>query len=70
MDELASSAKEDSGLMASHLKQIKQWLLSHSQYLNFFTILILASVIFVVMLFLLVAQFCSSEMVASMFVFT
>ncbi|GAB4835826.1 meiotic spindle pole body protein Kms1 [Ancistrocladus abbreviatus] len=29
---------------ASHLKQIKQWLLSHSQFLNFFTILVLASV--------------------------
>lgn len=39
-----SSEKEDSGIMATHLKQIKQWILSHSQHLNFFTILVLASV--------------------------
>ncbi|THG17751.1 hypothetical protein TEA_030167 [Camellia sinensis var. sinensis] len=38
-----SSEKEDSGIMANHLKQIKQWILSHSQHLNFFTILVLAS---------------------------
>ncbi|KAI8027471.1 Vacuole membrane protein KMS1 [Camellia lanceoleosa] len=39
-----SSEKEDSGIIANHLKQIKQWILSHSQHLNFFTILVLASV--------------------------
>ncbi|CAL5330238.1 unnamed protein product [Camellia sinensis] len=38
-----SSEKEDSGIMANHLKQIKQWILSHSQHLNFSTILVLAS---------------------------
>ncbi|KAJ4824050.1 hypothetical protein Tsubulata_038931, partial [Turnera subulata] len=35
---------EDSTIIANHLKQMKCWLLSHSQYLNFFTILVLASV--------------------------
>ncbi|XP_059645967.1 vacuole membrane protein KMS1-like [Cornus florida] len=44
MEDLDSSSKEDGGIIANHLKQIKQWLLSHSQYLNFFTILVLASV--------------------------
>ncbi|GLT99665.1 hypothetical protein SLE2022_170890 [Rubroshorea leprosula] len=35
---------EDNGFIATHLKEIKRWLLTHSQYLNFFTILVLASV--------------------------
>ncbi|KAE8678958.1 Vacuole membrane protein KMS1 [Hibiscus syriacus] len=35
---------EDGSNTSNHLKQIKNWLLSHSQYLNFFTILVLASV--------------------------
>ncbi|XP_010905216.1 vacuole membrane protein KMS1 [Elaeis guineensis] len=44
IDELdAASSKEDRFISAS-LKQIKHWLLSHSQHLNFFIILILASV--------------------------
>lgn len=44
MDELdASSSKEDRFISAS-LKQMKRWLISRSQHLNFFTILILASV--------------------------
>lgn len=61
MEDLDSSAKEDSGFMGSHLKQIKQWLLSHSQHLNFFTILVLALVIIViVVLFVLVVQKRSS----------
>ncbi|KAK8515295.1 hypothetical protein V6N12_075340 [Hibiscus sabdariffa] len=44
MNDLGSSPMEDGSNTANHLKQIKNWLLSHSQYLNFFTILILASV--------------------------
>ncbi|OMO62562.1 vacuole membrane protein 1 [Corchorus capsularis] len=44
MNEFDSSLTEDGGDTSNHLKQIKNWLLSHSQYLNFFTILTLASV--------------------------
>ncbi|XP_021291204.1 vacuole membrane protein KMS1-like [Herrania umbratica] len=44
MEELDASSIEDNGVIATHLKQIKRWLLSHSQHLNFFTILVLASV--------------------------
>ncbi|MCD7453759.1 meiotic spindle pole body protein Kms1 [Datura stramonium] len=44
MEDLDSASKEDSGIISSHLKQIKKWLLSNRQYLNFFTILVLASV--------------------------
>ncbi|KAK8545427.1 hypothetical protein V6N13_066711 [Hibiscus sabdariffa] len=44
MNDLGSSPMEDGSNTANHLKQIKNWLLSHSQYLNFFTILFLASV--------------------------
>ncbi|XVF38192.1 hypothetical protein REPUB_Repub20aG0078700 [Reevesia pubescens] len=41
MEELDPSSSEDNGVIATHLKQIKCWLSSH---LNFFTILVLASV--------------------------
>ncbi|XVF28876.1 hypothetical protein REPUB_Repub15cG0070400 [Reevesia pubescens] len=44
MEELDASSSEDNGFIATHLKQIKCWLLTHSQHLNFFTILVLASV--------------------------
>ncbi|XVE66010.1 hypothetical protein DITRI_Ditri08aG0047300 [Diplodiscus trichospermus] len=44
MEELDASSSEDNGVIATHLKQIKRWLLSHSQHLNFFSILVLASV--------------------------
>ncbi|KAF5736856.1 vacuole membrane protein 1-like [Tripterygium wilfordii] len=44
MEELDDSSSEDNGVVATHLKQIKRWLLSHSQHMNFFTILVLASV--------------------------
>ncbi|PSS01447.1 Vacuole membrane protein [Actinidia chinensis var. chinensis] len=44
MKELDAISKEDNGAIATHLNQIKRWFLSHSQYLNFFTILVLASV--------------------------
>ncbi|KAG5626150.1 hypothetical protein H5410_011368 [Solanum commersonii] len=44
VEDLDSASKEDSGIISNHLKQIKKWLLSNRQYLNFFTILVLASV--------------------------
>lgn len=44
MEDLDSASKEDSGIISNHLKQIKKWLISNRQYLNFFTILLLASV--------------------------
>ncbi|KAL5785511.1 hypothetical protein ACOSQ2_007903 [Xanthoceras sorbifolium] len=43
MDELDDSSTEN-GAITTHLNQIKRWLLTHSQHLNFFTILVLASV--------------------------
>ncbi|GAB2266623.1 meiotic spindle pole body protein Kms1 [Dionaea muscipula] len=43
MEELDDSST-DNGALNTRLKQIKRWLISHSQYLNFFTILLLASV--------------------------
>ncbi|XP_021817511.1 vacuole membrane protein KMS1-like [Prunus avium] len=44
MKDLDSSSTEDSGIVANSLNRIKLWLLSHTQYLNFLTILVLASV--------------------------
>ncbi|KAE8663461.1 Vacuole membrane protein KMS1 [Hibiscus syriacus] len=44
MEELDASSSEKSGVIATHLKKIEGWLLSHSQHLNFFTVLVLASV--------------------------
>ena len=44
MEELDASSAEDKGFLSTRLNQIKRWFLSHAQYLNFFTILILASV--------------------------
>lgn len=44
MEQMDSSSKEDTRMIANHLKQIKLWFISHSQHLNFFTILVLASV--------------------------
>ncbi|CAL0314568.1 unnamed protein product [Lupinus luteus] len=41
MEELDS---DDRGIMAAQLNKIKRWFLSHAQYLNFLTILVLASV--------------------------
>ncbi|KAF9618794.1 hypothetical protein IFM89_002662 [Coptis chinensis] len=43
MEELDASSPED-GVLSNRLTQIKRWFLSHSQHLNFFTILVLASV--------------------------
>ncbi|XP_019180096.1 PREDICTED: vacuole membrane protein KMS1-like [Ipomoea nil] len=44
IDELDTSSTENNGHQETNLNQIKRWFLSHAQYLNFFTILILASV--------------------------
>ncbi|PON80110.1 SNARE associated Golgi protein [Parasponia andersonii] len=44
MEELDDSSDDDNGFVATHLNQIKRWLLSHAQHLNFVTILVLASV--------------------------
>ncbi|XP_047980667.1 vacuole membrane protein KMS1-like [Salvia hispanica] len=44
VEELDASSAEDEGFLSTRLNQIKRWFLSHAQYLNFFTILILASV--------------------------
>lgn len=44
MEDLDASSSEDSGFMATYLNRIKRWLLTHSQHLNFFTVLVLASV--------------------------
>ncbi|MFQ6645983.1 hypothetical protein Gotur_018912 [Gossypium turneri] len=44
MEELDASSSKDNGVIATRLNQIKRWLLSHSQHMNFFTILVLASV--------------------------
>ncbi|KAL6971468.1 meiotic spindle pole body protein Kms1, partial [Sarracenia purpurea var. burkii] len=43
-DELDASSTEDNGVVATRLNQMKRWFLSRTQYLNFFTILVLASV--------------------------
>ncbi|KAK9146674.1 hypothetical protein Sjap_006577 [Stephania japonica] len=40
----AIEESEGGGVIANFLNKIKHWLLSHSQHLNFFTILVLASV--------------------------
>ncbi|XP_074307178.1 vacuole membrane protein KMS1-like isoform X2 [Silene latifolia] len=44
MEDLDASSAEDNGIVGRRLKQMKSWLLSHSQYLNFWTILLLASI--------------------------
>ncbi|XP_073054374.1 vacuole membrane protein KMS1-like isoform X1 [Primulina eburnea] len=44
MKKLDASSTEDVGFISAQLNQIKRWFLSHAQYLNFVTILILASV--------------------------
>ncbi|PIN19831.1 Vacuole membrane protein VMP1 [Handroanthus impetiginosus] len=44
MEELDVSSTKNDGYISSSLNRIKRWFLSHAQYLNFLTILILASV--------------------------
>lgn len=46
MEELETCGGDGSGFIGRRLNNLKGWLLSHSQYLNFFTILVLASVCF------------------------
>ena len=41
---LEAPSTEENGFISTRLNQIKHWLLSHSQHMNFFTILVLASV--------------------------
>ncbi|XP_076881075.1 vacuole membrane protein KMS1-like [Bidens hawaiensis] len=43
LEELNSSTGDNNGV-SSNMNKLKQWFLSHAQYLNFFTILLLASV--------------------------
>jgi len=44
MEELDATSSNEDGFISASLKQIKRWLLTHSQHLNFFTIFLLASV--------------------------
>ncbi|KAJ1423793.1 SNARE associated Golgi protein [Sesbania bispinosa] len=44
LDAMEELDTENKGIMASNLNQIKRWFLSHTQHLNFFTIMALASV--------------------------
>ncbi|KAK4769496.1 hypothetical protein SAY86_027646 [Trapa natans] len=44
IEELEGSSGEDTGVIAHYMTIIKHWFLTHSQQLNFFTILLLASV--------------------------
>ncbi|XP_028792403.1 vacuole membrane protein KMS1-like [Neltuma alba] len=44
LDAMEELDTENKGIMATYLNQMKRWLLSHSQHLNFLTILVLASV--------------------------
>lgn len=44
MESADTSSKVDDSLIEKHLNQLKQWLLLHSEHLNFLTILVLASV--------------------------
>lgn len=44
MEDLDDSSSEGDGVVGRRLKQMKHWLISHSQYLNSVTILLLASV--------------------------
>ncbi|CAA3031476.1 vacuole membrane KMS1 [Olea europaea subsp. europaea] len=44
IEEIDASPAKDNGFICARLNQIKHWFLSHAQYLNFFTILVLASV--------------------------
>lgn len=44
IEELDASAIKDEGFISACINQIKRWLLSHAQYLNFVTVLLLASV--------------------------
>ncbi|CAN4092985.1 unnamed protein product [Withania somnifera] len=47
MEELDESAV-NKGFLATRLAQMKRWFLSHAQFMNFFTILVLASTVFII----------------------
>jgi hypothetical protein len=64
MEELDGSSTEDSGFMATHLNRVKRWLLTHSQHLNFFTVLVLASVSMHPPIYF---TFCSSKWIMTVF---
>ncbi|XP_038874615.1 vacuole membrane protein KMS1 [Benincasa hispida] len=44
MEELDASSRESNGFIPTYLNKVKRWFLSHAQHLNFFTILLLASI--------------------------
>ncbi|CDP15506.1 unnamed protein product [Coffea canephora] len=44
MEDVNASSEGDCGIFANHLSQVKKWFLLYSKHLNFFTILVLASV--------------------------
>lgn len=44
VEELNASSVEGNGIIASGFNKIEHWFLTHAQYLNFFTILVLASI--------------------------
>lgn len=44
MEDLAAVSTKEDGILSSFLKKTKRWLYNHSQHMNFFTILALASV--------------------------
>ncbi|XP_022878810.1 vacuole membrane protein KMS1-like isoform X2 [Olea europaea var. sylvestris] len=48
MENLNVSTSEENGIISARLNEIKRWFLSHAQYLNFFTILALASTVFII----------------------
>jgi vacuole membrane protein 1 len=64
LEDLDASISE--GFLSSALRQAKRWLMSHSQYLSFTLILLLASVSFILLTF----QICLFKSYFSMLHFT
>ena len=56
LEELDTSLSKDEGRIATLLNKFKRWFLSHAQYLNFFTILLLASVSLILLVPHLIVQ--------------
>lgn len=56
MEELNTSLSENEGRIATLLNRSKRWFLSQAQYLNFFTILLLASVSQIILVPKLIVQ--------------
>lgn len=44
LDSIEELDTENNGIMATYVNKIKRWFLSHTQHLNFLTIMALASV--------------------------